>query len=458
LRALLCCINYAPELTGIGKYTREMAEWLADRGIDVTVVTAPPYYPAWRVEEPYSASRYSRETLRGVRVIRCPLWIPRRATGLKRIVHLASFALSSLPVLLWLAVRQRPRLVLVVEPPLFAAPAAKLAARLAGATAWLHVQDFEVDAAFNLGVLRLGALRRFALAAEGWLMRGFDRVSTISEKMVAHLAAKSVTADRTRLFPNWVELDRIRPLTYTPRLREEHFAADRIVVLYSGNMGAKHELETLIEAAKLLEGAADERIHLLLCGDGVGKEALQQRAKDARNITFWPLVPVERLNELLNLADIHVLPQRGDAEDLVFPSKLTNMLASGRPVVATAKAKTQIADVLADAGVVVPPGDPAALADALRSLAADPERRRALGAHARRTAEQLWDKNAVLAKAFRDHFGPLADVVPQLRPVPAADAGPAVHEPAPALATTPPAPIGLLRRRRKAARRANAVS
>lgn len=417
MRALLYGINYAPELTGIGKYTSEMAEWLAANGAEVTVVTAPPYYPDWRVQAPYRAHRYHRETRNGVEIIRCPLWVPRRASALKRLVHLASFAISSLPVILWLAARRRPDLILVVEPPLFAAPAARLAARMSGATAWLHVQDFEVDAAFGMGMLRKGLLQKLALAFEGWVMRRFDRVSTISERMVTRLSAKKITPAQAQLFPNWVELDRIRPLPHACSLRVEHFSEDRVVVLYAGNMGNKQGLETVVQAAKLLAGPNDTMIHFVFCGEGVGRQALESAAGAATNISFWPLVPADRLNELLNLADIHVLPQRADAEDLVFPSKLTNMLASGRPVVATANPDTQIAETLGGCGVVVRPGDPFELADALRSLATDQERRRSLGAMARIVAERLWDKDAVLARAFKDHFGPRARSVPQPLPI-----------------------------------------
>src|SRR5262245_59923488 len=137
-RVLIYGINYAPELTGAGKYTGEMAAWLAGRRAEVTVVTAPPYYPAWRVAAPHSAWRYRVEKHDGAEVLRCPLFVPRRATGLKRALHLLSFALTSLPVVVWLAVRRRPRLIVAVAPPLFAAPAAWLAARLTGASAWLH--------------------------------------------------------------------------------------------------------------------------------------------------------------------------------------------------------------------------------------------------------------------------------------------------------------------------------
>jgi colanic acid biosynthesis glycosyl transferase WcaI len=400
VRALLCSLNYAPELTGIGKYTGEMAEWLAANGVEVTVVTAPPYYPAWRVARGYSARRYESERLAGVNVIRCPVWVPRRASGLKRLLHLASFAITSLPVLLWSAIRLRPALVLVVEPPLFAAPAARLAAKLAGATAWLHIQDFEVDAAFNLGMLRTRALRKIALALETRVMQSFHCVSTISERMLRLLAAKRVATAQTRLFPNWVDLDRIRPLPHPTTLRARHFKADQTVVLYSGNMGAKQGLRMLVETAKLLAASGSDKIRFVFCGDGVRRHELEGLANGAANIEFWPLVSTDRLNELLNTADIHVLPQRADVGESVFPSKLTNMLASGRPVIATANPGTQIAEVLEGCGVVVPPSDPAALAAAIRELAADPERRQALGAAARAVAEQLWDKNAVLSNVF----------------------------------------------------------
>ncbi len=414
MRVLLFGINYAPELTGIGKYTGEMAEWLVTQGARVTVVTAPPYYPAWRVARPYRAYRYRRERLRGVDVIRCPLFVPRRVTALKRVLHLASFAVTSLPAVLWLAIRERPDVVVVIEPPLFAAPAAWLAARLAGADAWLHVQDFELDAAFELGLLRPGRLRLCIDRCERWLMGRFDRVTTISSRMLDRLLAKRVPRTRASLFPNWVDLEEIRPLA----ARREH-ASGETVVLYSGNMGLKQGLETVIRAAELLRDAGESRLKFVLCGDGVARLALERAASALPNVTFRPLVPVERLNELLNEADIHVLPQRADAEDLVFPSKLTNMLASGRPVVATANPGTQIATLLEGCGVTVPPQDPAALAAALRSLADDPERRAALGAEARRTAERLWDKHAVLSAAFA-HYRPAA-IHGATRPAPVAD-------------------------------------
>ncbi|MCK4703844.1 MAG: colanic acid biosynthesis glycosyltransferase WcaI, partial [Gammaproteobacteria bacterium] len=119
MKIIIYSINYYPELIGIGKYNGEMAEWLADKGHEVSVITAPPYYPAWVVKSGYSRFWFKKEKLNQVNVIRCPLWVPSKPSGLKRILHLFSFAFTSFPVIFWYAIRHRPEIIFVVEPPIF---------------------------------------------------------------------------------------------------------------------------------------------------------------------------------------------------------------------------------------------------------------------------------------------------------------------------------------------------
>ncbi len=267
MRILIHGINFAPELTGVGKYTGEMAEWFANRGHEVRVVTAPPYYPQWRIAEGFTNWwSVDKSQGKGMSVYRCPLWVPTQPSGLKRILHLASFALSSffpmLSQLFW-----RPEVVMVIEPTLMCAPHALLVARLSGARAWLHVQDFEVDAAFDLGILQAAWLRNWVLGIERWLMRRFDRISTISPRMLEKLHGKNVVPGKTVLFPNWVDLGAIFPLDASSPIRSELGIADNIIVaLYSGNMGEKQGLEVVLEAAIHLANRND--IQFVLCGEG----------------------------------------------------------------------------------------------------------------------------------------------------------------------------------------------
>lgn len=395
-RILIIGINYAPESIGAGKYTSEMAAWLAAKGHVVRVVTAPPYYPAWRVAVGYRRWWWSREIIEGVEVVRCPLWVPAKPRGLSRIVHLVSFGISSLPPLIGSKAFQ-PHLVINIAPSLTSAPGALLAAKLSKAQSWLHVQDFELDAALDMGIVEAGPARQLAIGAERLIMRAFSRVSTISEKMLKRLVAKGVDADACVFLPNWADIDSIRPLdTPSPYRAELGIPDDALVALYSGNMGLKQGLELLGEIA---HATADEAtLHYVFAGQGPGREALQESCRGLSNVHFLDLQPIERLNDWLGLADIHLLPQRADVADLVMPSKLTGMLASGRPVVATAMLGTGVANALQTSGISVPPGSSAGMVQALLSLASAPETRRKMGQAARMQAESSLARDAILGR------------------------------------------------------------
>ena len=396
MKILMYCLNYAPELTGIGKYTSEQAEWLVARGHEVRVITAPPYYPEWRIAEGYRAWSYTREIRNGVTVLRAPLWVPRRPSGLKRLAHLATFAASTLP-LLFRQARWKPEAVFVVEPPLFCAPATLLFGKVCGSRTWLHIQDFEVDAAFELGLLKSRRARQLVERIERWLLRRFDRVSTISQAMKRLAQAKGVDPGRLVHFPNWVDIASIHPRVDGRSIRAQlGIPEDAMVALYSGNMGRKQGLETLAEAAWILRHS--EKIHFIFCGHGPGQAELEKACEQLPRTHFLPLQPVERLPLLLASADLHLLPQRADAADLVMPSKLTGMLASGKAIVATAGDDTEVAHVVKERGIVVPPGDSLALAIAIQSLADNDALRTAYGAAARQYAETNLARDSLLAR------------------------------------------------------------
>ncbi|MBQ0943128.1 glycosyltransferase WbuB [Ideonella sp. 4Y16] len=382
MKILLYGINFAPEPTGIGKYTGEMAAWLAAQGHEVRVVTAPPYYPAWHVGAGYSATAYRAEQVAGARVWRCPLWVPPQPGGLKRVLHLLSFAISSAPVVLWQAT-WRPDVVWVCAPAFACTPVAWLAARLSGARAWLHIQDYEVDVAFDMGLLKGRWVRRLVTGIERWLMRRFDVVSTISQRMLQRAAEKGVAKERIAFFPNWVDVDAVTPWQGTSPYRKKlGISDDQVVALFSGTLGAKQGLHLLPEAARLLQTDAPNVV-VVICGDGVTKPALESACAGLPNVRMLPLQPKERVPELLGMADIHLLPQDPEVADLVMPSKLTAMLSSGRPVVTTARPDSEVAYVVARCGVLCEPGSAEDLATGIVRLAHQPTERALLGQAAR---------------------------------------------------------------------------
>lgn len=372
-------INFAPEMIGVGRYTGELAEHLSANGHNVEVVTAAPHYPGWTTQRPYSAWRYSNEMWNGVKVIRCPMLSHKPGRGIGRLLAPLSFALMAAPVVLWRILRSRPDAVMCVEPTLFSAPAAVLGAKLVGARCVLHVQDLEVDAAFAVGHLRGGFAQRVALGFERWMLRCFDRIVTISQRMRERLASKGISSERIAVVRNWVDLSAIKPLIGPNAFRQElGLSDDAFVVLYGGHIGAKQALHLVFEAAESL--AAHSNIHFVIAGDGPLKDQFKARFGHLPNVRFLPLQPEEKLCELLNLADLHVLPQDGSAADLMLPSKLGAMLASGKPVLVQANEGTELHDILHGHAILVGPGDVHGLTAALLDNA-KPESRRSSSRH-----------------------------------------------------------------------------
>jgi colanic acid biosynthesis glycosyl transferase WcaI len=307
---------------------------------------------------------------------------------------------ASLPVMALQPLGQ-PDVVFTVEPTFFSAPVALALAKVCGAKSWLHVQDFEIDAAFDLGLLPAkGVIHDVALGLERMFTRGFDRVSSLSQRMVERALTKEVPRQHAVLFPNWVDVEAVFPMSRETGFRRKLGLVGKVVVLYSGNMGAKQGLESLAPLAKAF--AEDEQVHFLFCGDGAFRPMLEAEVAGLENVTLLPLQPAERLNELLNTADVHLLPQRAHAADLVMPSKLTGMLASGRPVLATAEEGTQVAEVVEGRGIVVPTDAPEELVAALRALAEDAVLRARLGAEARAYAFEHLGREQVLRRFERD--------------------------------------------------------
>ncbi len=342
MKILVYAINFAPELTGCGKYTGEMVDKLIDFGHEVRVVTAQPYYPEWKVKAGFK-NNYNTEVRNGYKVFRSPMYIPKNVSTIKRLVHLISFAVLSLPQLFrnlfW-----KPDFVFMVEPTFFCAPATILFSWLTRAKSWLHIQDFELDAMVGVNKVESQSfLLKLAQKVERFLLRRFSLVSTISSTMVNKLVQKGVDKNKTFLFPNWVDINFVTPEADKNYYRHLWgYENDDIIFLYSGNIGKKQGLGAIFPLAKSM--SKFPMVKFVVVGEGLYKEEFIQRlsVSGLDNIKVYGLQPYEKLPNLLRMANFHLILQLKGAADVVLPSKLTSILAAGGTPIITADENTEL--------------------------------------------------------------------------------------------------------------------
>jgi colanic acid biosynthesis glycosyl transferase WcaI len=401
-RTVLVSLNYAPEKVGIGPFSAGLAEGLAAAGHSVEVIAGHAYYPQWKRYEQFVGKGWCSSVENGVRVLRCPHYVPAKPTGAKRLIHLTSFGLAIFGPVLSRVLRpraERPELVICVAPALFSVPGAWLLACLTGAKLWIHIQDFEVEAAFATGLFKGGAIGWFARGLERLLLRLADRISSISPQMCAKLREKGVAADQIVELRNWANAPGVDP-DKGQSYREKWGLEGKRVVLYSGTIANKQGIEIIGVVAQMLQD--DPEIVFVVCSEGPNRQALEEATRHLSNVHFYGLQPAENLSQLLALASVHIMPQISGAADLVLPSKLANMLASGRPVVATADEGTALYDEVQGCGLSVSPGDAEGVVAAIRRILSDPELDAAFRAEALNRARLRWSYKGVLDTLERE--------------------------------------------------------
>ncbi|QCR24998.1 colanic acid biosynthesis glycosyltransferase WcaI [Pontibacter sp. SGAir0037] len=337
--------NFHPEPTGIGKYSGEMISWLAKNGYDCTVLTSYPYYPYWKVQEPYRSDRFWYKTeyydidkvKEGgkLKVIRCPQYVPANPTGLKRMILDLTFLLTAGLKLLQFIFTQKFDTVIAIAPSFQFGLLGVLYKKLRNAKFFYHIQDLQIEAARDLRMIKSEKILKGLFSLEKYILNQADYISSISEGMIQrirHKANKDVL-----LFPNWADINFFYPVQDKSALKVEFgFKPTDTIILYSGAMGEKQGLEAILYAAKEL--STMEGVKFLICGSGPYKEKLQSLSGSLNltNVIFYPLQPIEKFNQFLNTADIHLIIQKANASDLVMPSKLTNVLAVGGLALITA--------------------------------------------------------------------------------------------------------------------------
>ncbi|MFN3405109.1 MAG: WcaI family glycosyltransferase [Cytophagaceae bacterium] len=399
MRILIYGINYSPELTGIGKYTGEMGEWLALRGHDVNVITSMPYYPEWKIHKSYQGKWWHREIISKAKVYRSPFYVPEKVTGKSRIIHEFSFMLSTFLWGIRFLFAKRADVLIAIYPPLVIGFLPLIYSFFHKTKVIIHIQDLQVDAARELGLIKNQRLLNVLERLEKYFLTGADHVSSISEGMKRRIIEKGVQESRYIMFPNWVDTDFIKPLPKSESLRAElGIAQDDKVFLYSGNIGEKQGIEILVPIAEKFKTIPEVKI--FIAGEGAGKVRLETeiRKRNLTNIILLPLQPYHKLASFLAIADVHLVLQKKAASDLVLPSKFVSIISSGGYSIVTATVGTTLYEISYHnnlASVIEPENESALYNEMKKVLHADLTE---IKQNARRYAEDHFSRDAVLRK------------------------------------------------------------
>lgn len=337
-------LNYAPEDTAIGLYSTQMVQALIDAGAFVNVVTSFPYYPQWKIADEYKHKpNYLQEHGNGFKIYRYKQYVPAIPTFLKRILQILSFTKGS-----FFNLRKIHKVDIVISIIPFTASAwlAGFHASSHKAKNWVHIQDFEFDAAVQSGLSRgeKKTMFKFLFSLEKHIFNKAHVISTISHLMIAKLTSKTNTP--SYYLPNWIDENEINPSTANihPYLNNPKFK-----LLYSGNIGDKQDWDFFYAFAKALP---KEFYEIIIVGAGAKLKQLQEQVV-LPHVTFHKPVPFEELSDLLCSANAHFLFQKTNVIDTVMPSKLLGMMASGKPSLILGNALSEVRVVLekANAGV-----------------------------------------------------------------------------------------------------------
>ncbi len=392
---LIVGLNYPPEPTGIAPYTGALAARLAESGYRVKAHVAHPHYPEWKIREGYGAWG-SVEHRDGVEVHRLLHYVPKTPRGIRRLLSELSFGLR-------LVFRRvgHPRIVIAVSPSLFSTALLLVRLRLTPRRPRVAVWIQDV---YTLGLAEIdeggGFSRRITQWVESRTLCASDLVVVIHDRFREFLTQElGVSADKCVVVRNWTHLPSWEPIERSLAKNRLGWPEGMTLAVHTGNMGAKQGLETVIDAARLAQ-ERDAPVQFVLVGDGGERQALERSAGGVTRVTFVDPLDDEDYRLALAAADVLIVNEKPGVASMAVPSKLTSYFAAGRPVVAatdpTGIAASEI--TAAQAGVIVPAGDPESLLEAILELRNNEGTAARFGLNGKSYRESVLDQGAAIQR------------------------------------------------------------
>lgn len=402
MRILYLTQYFPPEIGATQTRAFEMARGLVQAGHHVTVIAEVPNHPAGVIPPAYRGKLVERSTLDGIAVIR--VWV--KASPVKTFRSRMAFYLSYMVMATaagLLLARGRYDVLVASSPPLFVGGAALALSGLRRLPLVFEVRDLWPESALQLGELSNARVVAWATKLEEACYRRARRIVAVTEGIRDRLLERGYSPGQIAFIPNGANTDLYTPQSIDQGARRRlGIGPDQFLVAYTGLHGLAQGLQSALQAAGQLRPFPDVRF--LFVGDGPRKPDLIQMARqmDLPNVQFHDAVPEADLPALIAAADVGLhTSRRLDISAGTLPVKMFSYMASGRPVVIAIEGEAARLVLEAQAGLVVPPEDPTALAQAILTLRADPALRAACAQHGRALVEGRFSRQALAMQLER---------------------------------------------------------
>jgi len=404
MRVLLITQIFLPEMGALANRMYPIVRRLVAEGHQVSVATGMPNYPGGVVFPEYQGKRFLREEREGYVVLRTAYFTTPR--NQKKWLQLRSY-LSFVRAAFLSGLRAGDcDVVFVTSPPIFPAIAGVLLTRLRGAILIFDIRDLWPDEIVACGAGREGSLQiRLIQKLERWVYRRADLITCTTHAFMETVIGRGVSPEKTLLIPNGADLEIFRPLPAENAQSARYAFGDRFVVMYSGLLGIKHGLTTILAAAEILR--SEPKIVFFFLGSGAERKGLenQVRQKELTNVLFGEECRVEEVPFLLARANVCLSSLRPEPYlEKIISVKIFEYFACEKPVVIAQAGESARIVEESQGGIVVAPGDAKAMAEAIRRLFQDPDLCRKMGQKGRQYVSSRYSREvsaARLAKAIR---------------------------------------------------------
>ena len=403
MNILVLALNYHPEIVGCAKFTTEFVNWVSKKAKKVIVITTNAFYPEWECK----FNQYNKSLNENILIIRCPIYVPKKVNGLKRIIHYLSFLITSMPIVIYFGLKNID-LAFTICPTILSSPSIILISFIKKIffrkklVSWIHFADLEIEAAFKLNILKSQFLKKIVLFFEKIILKNFDLISSINFYMLEKIKEKIGENEKIFYLPNFIDVRNFKNIyeskNTNPYCKELSIKKENKVIMYSGSINEKIACKTLINSIKHLSYRKD--LIWIICGDGPKRSFLKTSLKNFKNVLFYDFQPLNKLPYWLDIADIHLIPQKLTSVEFCMPSKLLGILAIGKPLIGIAPINSELGTVLDKYGIRLPNENHLEMSKAIIKLVENKDLRKKLSDESKIYVEKFHDKETILNKVF----------------------------------------------------------